>query len=151
VDLQEMLDFFLEITEAFGQEVSIKKMKVIVHPERKLAGEEVEVEISITFTIRGEKVENVVVFTYVGGQENVNGDLVDVMKFRLSNISFDFAILRKRVFSNKNIRLVTKLRIFDTVVITNGLYRCAIWNINQKELEKLDSWKSRHLEKILGV
>ena len=146
-----MLDIFVEITEAFGQEVSIKKTKVMVQPKRVLAGEEVEVEIPITFTIRGEEVENVVVFTYVGGQENINGDLVDVMKIRLSRMSFAFAILRKRVFSNKNIRLVTKLRIFDTVVITNGLYGCAIWNINQKQLEKLDSWKFRHLKKILGV
>ena len=150
-DLQEMLDIFVEITEAFGQEVSIKKTKVMVQPKRVLAGEEVEVEIPITFTIRGEEVENVVVFTYVGGQENINGDLVDVMKIRLSRMSFAFAILRKRVFSNKNIRLVTKLRIFDTVVFTNGLYGCAIWNINQKQLEKLDSWKFRHLKKILGV
>jgi hypothetical protein len=39
--------------------------------------------------------ENVVVFTYLGGQENVNGNLVDVVKFRLPRTSCAFAKLRK--------------------------------------------------------
>jgi exonuclease III len=150
-DLQVMLDIFVEITEAFGQEVSIKKTKVMVQPKRVLAGEEIDAEIPISISIKGQVLENVVVFTYLGGQENVNGNLVDVVKYKLSKMSFAFTKLRKRVFSNRNIRLVTKLRIFDTVVITNGLYGCAIWNINQKQLEKLDSWKFRHLKKILGI
>jgi hypothetical protein len=64
--------------------------------------------------------------------ENVNGNLVDVVKSRLPRMSCAFAKLRKRVFSNRNVRSVTELRMFDTVVITNGLYRCAIQNINQK-------------------
>jgi hypothetical protein len=105
-----MLDVFVEITEAFGQEVSIKKTKVMVHPKRALAGKEVDAEIQINFSIKGQVVENVVVFTYVRGQENVNGNLVDVVKCRLSKILFAFATLRK------NVRLVTNLRIFDTVV-----------------------------------
>jgi hypothetical protein len=73
-------------------------------------------------------------------------EALDMAKFRLSRMSFAFAKLRKRVFLNRNIHLVTKLRIFDTVVITNGLYGCAIWNINQKQLKKLDSWKFIHLK-----
>ena len=150
-DLQEMLDIFVEITEAFGQEVSIKKTKVMVQPKRVLAGEEMDAEIPISITIRGQVLENVVMFTYVGGQENVNSNMVDVVKCRVARMSFAFAKLQKRVFANKNIRLVTKLRIFDTVVITNGLYGCAVWNITQKQLDTMDSWKYRHLQIILGI
>jgi len=150
-DLQVMLNIFVEVTEAFGQEVSIKKTKVMVQPKRVLAGEELLVDIPINFTIKGQVLENVVVFTYVGGRENENGNMVDEVKCRLSRMSAAFAVLRKRVFSNKNIRLVTKVRILDSVVITNGLYGCAIWNINQEQMQKLDSWKFRHLKIILGV
>ena len=150
-DLQEMLNIFVEVTEAFGQEVSIKKTKVMVQPKRVLVGEEVVVDIPINFIIKGQVLENVVVFTYVGGRENENGNMVDEVKWRMSRMSAAFAVLRKRVFSNKKIRLGTKLRIFDTVVITNGLYGCAIWNINQEQMQKLDSWKYRHLKMILGV
>ena len=39
--------------------------------------------------------------------------------------------------------------MFDAVVISNGLYGCATWNISNSQIEKLDSWKFRHLKKIL--
>jgi hypothetical protein len=77
--------------------------------------------------------------------------MVDVVDCKLPGMSSAFAMLRKRVFDDKDIRLVTKLRIFDTVVITKGLYGCAIWNNNQKQLERLDAWKFRHLKRILGI
>jgi hypothetical protein len=57
--------------------------------------------------------------------------------------------LSERVFLNPHIHLLTKLRIFDSVVISNGLYGCAIWNIKDKQIQQLDSWKFRHLKKIL--
>jgi hypothetical protein len=45
---------------------------------------------------------------------------------------------------------MSRHRVFS-VSVKNGLYRSAIWNISQKQLEKLDSWKFRHLKKILGI
>jgi hypothetical protein len=41
--------------------------------------------------------------------------------------------------------------MLDTVIITNFMYGCAIWNISQKQVEKMDSWKFRHLKMILGI
>ena len=93
--------------------------------------------------------ENVSVFTYVGGKENQYANMSDEVNTRLSRMSAAFALLSKRVFLNPNIHLVTKLKMFDAVVISNGLYGCATWNISNSQIEKLDSWKFRHLKKIL--
>jgi hypothetical protein len=90
-----------------------------------------DAEIPINISVRGKLEENVVSISVrgkleenvvVGGKESVNGNLVDVVKCKLPGMSCAFAKSRKRVFSNDRIRLVTKLRIFDTVVITNRLY-----------------------------
>ena len=71
------------------------------------------------------------------------------MTVRLSRMSAAFASLSDRFFLNPHIHLLTKIRIFDAVVISNGLYGCAIWNIKEKQMQQLDSWKFRHLKKIL--
>ncbi len=86
----------------------------------------------MNITVQGQSLENVNVFTYVGGKENIKGDMDDEVTVRLSRMSAAFASLSDRVFLNPHIHLLTKIRIFDAVVISNGLYGCAIWNIKEK-------------------
>ena len=148
-DLQYMLDKFVEVTSAFGQEVSVKKTKVMVVHKRLLRKEELVFDLPLDIKVNGQSLENVDVFTYVGGKENTHGNMDDEVKVRLSEMSAAFAALSERVFLNSNIHLVTKLRIFDTVVISNGLYGCATWNITDAQIRKLESWKFRHLKKML--
>lgn len=68
-----MLNIFVEVTEAFGQEVSIKntKVKVISSKSTKiaLAGEEFSVDIPVKFIIKGQVLKNIV--TFMGVKENV--------------------------------------------------------------------------------
>ncbi len=148
-DLQFMMDAFDRITSAFGQQVSVKKTKVMVVHKRLLPGEQTVEDIPLNITVQGQSLENVDVFTYVGGKENIKGDMDDEVTVRLSRMSAAFASLSDRVFLNPHIHLLTKIRIFDVVVISNGLYGCAIWNIKEKQMQQLDSWKFRHLKKIL--
>jgi DNA-binding protein H-NS len=148
-DLQFMMKEFEEITLAFGQQVSVKKTKVMVVHKRLLPGEHYVEDIPLNIVVDGQSLENVDVFTYVGGKENIRGDMDDEVAVRLSRMSAAFASLSDRVFMNPHIHLLTKLRIFDSVVISNGLYGCAIWNIKDKQIHQLDSWKFRHLKKIL--
>jgi hypothetical protein len=148
-DLQFMMDAFDRITSAFGQQVSVKKTKVMVVHKRLLPNEQTVEDIPLNIIVQGQSLENVNVFTYVGGKENIKGDMDDEVTVRLSRMSAAFASLSDRVFLNPHIHLLTKIRIFDAVVISNGLYGCAIWNIKEKQMQQLDSWKFRHLKKIL--
>lgn len=148
-DLQFMLDVFVEVTAAFGQQVSVKKTKVMVVNKRVLSDEELALNAAMKFYVDNQELENVNVFTYVGGRENVFANIKDEVNIRLSRMSAAFALLNVRVFANSNIHLAVKLNIFDSVVIANGLYGCATWNIDKTLMAKLDSWKFRHLKKIL--
>jgi hypothetical protein len=147
-DLQFMMRAFDEITMAFGQQVSVKKTKVMIVHKRLLPGEQFIEDIPLSITSQGQVLENVDAFTYMGGKENISGDMADEVTVRLSRMSAAFASLSDRVFLNPNIHLFTKLRLFDSVVISNGLYACATWDIKDRQIQQLDSWKFRHLKKI---
>ena len=148
-ELQEMLDVFVTVTEAFGQEVSIPKTKVMVVDRRACRADPSPSNPTFVFNVHGSPLGSVDVFTYVGGCENRRGSMDDEVTIRLSKMSAAFASLQDRVFSNKNLRLSTKLRVFDVIVMANGLYGCATWNLKASHLESLESWKFRHLKKIL--
>jgi hypothetical protein len=62
-ELQVMLDEFVNITKALGQEVSVKKTKVMVVQKR---GEKKSDWPVNHFFVDGMVLENVDVFTYVG-------------------------------------------------------------------------------------
>ena len=138
-DLQFMMDAFDKITGAFGQQVSVKKTKVMVVHRRLLPGEHHVEDIPLNIVVQGQSLENVNVFTYVGGKENVRGDINDEVKVRLSRMSAAFASLSDRVFLNPHLHLLTKLRMFDSVVISAGLYGCATWNIQKSQIQQLES------------
>jgi hypothetical protein len=149
-DLQFMMRAFDEITMAFGQQVSAKKTKVMTVHKRLLPGEQFIEDIPLSITSQGQVLENVDVFMYVGGKENIRGNMADEVTVRLSRMSAAFASLSDRVFFNPNIYLLTKLRkLIFSVVISNGLYGCVTWNIKDKQIYQLDSWKFRHLKKTV--
>ena len=121
---------------------------MVVH-KRLRRGEQYVEDMPLNIIVQGQSLENVDDFTYVGGKENSRGNMDDEVKVRLSRMSAAFASLSDRVFMNSHLHLLTKLRMFDSVVISAGLYGCATWNIKDAQIQQLDSWKFRHLKKIL--
>jgi hypothetical protein len=116
-DLQFMMRAFDEISMAFGQQVSVKKTKVMTVHKRLLPGEQFIEDIPLSITSQGQVLENVDVFPYVGGKENIRGDMVDEVTVRLSRMSAAFASLSDRVFLNPNIHLFTKLRFLILLLL----------------------------------
>ncbi len=53
-DLQFMMDAFDRITSAFGQQVSVKKTKVMVVHKRLLSGEQTVEDIPLNITVQGQ-------------------------------------------------------------------------------------------------
>jgi len=50
-------------------------------------------------------------------------------------MSAAFASLSDKVFLNPNIHFLTELRIFDSVLISNGPCGCATWDIKDKQIQ----------------
>ena len=70
-DLQRIVNVFVEVATAYGQEVSLKKSEVLVTSTS-------EVDVSSTnITIDGKALSNVLEFNYLGSIENEHGNIDD--------------------------------------------------------------------------
>jgi endonuclease/exonuclease/phosphatase family metal-dependent hydrolase len=143
IDLQRMVDVFAEVCDAFGQEISIKKTEVLVVSRSNNV-------VVPNITIKGEVLKVVSNFKYVGGIENSIGTMTDEMKTRRGRMGAAYSSLAVRVFDNKNVRVTSRLDLFNAVVITNGLYGCATWIVSRAELDKLESQQFRLLRRMFG-
>ena len=62
-----------------------------------------------------------------------------------------FGKLRKRVFSNSNIRASTKIMMYRAVVITTLLYASETWTIYCRHIEDLEAFNQKSLRIILNI
>ena len=59
--------------------------------------------------------------------------------------------LRNRVLSQHNIRLLTKLRIYNAVVLPSLLHGCESWTLYRWHIKKLEKFHMRALRSSLGI
>ncbi len=83
-------------------------------------------------------------------EENDCGTMSHELRKRLFSMSASFYTLPDRVFLNRNVSLRTKLSVYESVVMANGLYGCSSWNITANQMKLFDAWKFRHLKLIMG-
>ena len=69
---------------------------------------------------------------------------------RIQRMAAAYSRLAGKLFENKRIKLKTKLRAFDTFIMSNGLYGAATWSLKEDQFAQFDQWQYRHLRKILG-
>ena len=134
MQLQRMMDIFVEVTEAYGQEVSIKKTEVMVVQPRVS-----QVMPPLVITIHGKVLQQVKHFKYVGSTENDSANMTDEIDIRIRSMLVAYTKLAARVFENRNLNLVTRWAAFQAFVISNATYGCSSWNTSQKQLKKLES------------
>ena len=63
----------------------------------------------------------------------------------------DKVIVRNRVRSQHNVRLSTKLRIYNAVALPSLLYGCESWTLYRRHMKKLENFHMRALPSILGI
>ena len=88
-----------------------------------LSEEELASNASMKFYVDNQVLENVNVFTYVGGKENVFANIRDEVNIRLSRMSAAFALLNVRVFSNSNIHLAMVYMVVQLGILIRVLWR----------------------------
>ena len=62
-----------------------------------------------------------------------------------------YQMWRKKVFWSANLSKATKMRVFQTLVLSVLLYGAETWTITQKDLRKLRTFHVKCLRDILGV
>ena len=62
-----------------------------------------------------------------------------------------YQIWRKKVFRSRALSIATKVRIFQTLVLSVLLYGAETWMVTQHDIRKLNSFQMRCLRDILGI
>jgi len=145
--LQQIVDVFVTVTDAYGQEVSVKKTEVM-WVGRRAAGTPVP---QVNIFIKDQKLKQVSEFRYVGSTESENANMDKEVQIRLQRLGAASSRMWKTVFGVKDLRMTAKLRTYRTVVLPNGIYASATWNARQEHVDKLDGWQYRTLRRILGL
>ncbi|KAK0131440.1 Craniofacial development protein 2 [Merluccius polli] len=140
--LQRSLDVISETYHRAGLIVNTKKMEVL--PSVPPAGAPI-------LTISGTQLKNIGSFTYLGTNLIYSCDLTDEVQRRLNLASSAFGRLSDQVFTNRNLKIHTKVAVYNAVVISTLLYGCETWVPYRRHVKLLESFHTRRLQQILGI
>ena len=130
-DLQRMLDRFSETSKLFSLTISLGKTNVLHQPAPYSRP-------SPTITIDDKPLVNVEHFKYLGSTISCDGSLDREIDSRISKASQALDSLRNQVLSERNIRLYTKLKVYNAVVLPSLLYGCETWTLYRRHIKKLE-------------
>ena len=131
----------------WGLTISTKKTKVLV------VGRDAEAQTpSATITIRGDTLEVVSAFKYLGSIFTSDGTLDAEIAHRVASASSAFARLRQaKVWSSKALSLKSKMQFFQSIVMSILLYGGETWTVLDKHLGTLSTFQMSCLRRICGV
>ena len=89
-------------------------------------------------------------FTYLGSSINSNGAMDKELDCRVGKPAAAFNQLGK-IWRSKKFSLKTKMRFYNSNVLSNLLYGCETWHIKTSQEKKLDAFDSKCIRKILGI
>ena len=106
---------------------------------------------NLQFFINGSPLKTVQRFTYLGSiistAHNIDEDILN----RIQAASASFGRLRTRVFANKNLKLHTKIAVYEAVCISTLLYGSESWTLYKRHLKSLEAFHIRCLQRILDI
>ncbi|XP_018020632.1 uncharacterized protein LOC108676996 [Hyalella azteca] len=140
-DLQRLLGCFAHACREFGLTINIRITNVM--------GQDVVVPPSIT--IDGNQLEVAERFTYLGSTISNNLSLDSEIDKRIAKASSVMAKLNERVWSNRQLSLHTKLKVYHACVTSTLLYGSETWTTYAKQENRLDCFHLRCLHRILNI
>lgn len=141
-DLQQNLDKINEQCEKYGLRINTKKTKLMI-----VSREEV---IDHDIRIRGEKIERVPKFKYLGCfiDENINHDTE--IKCRIGQARAAFMKLSK-ILCTRDVNISLRTRLLKCYIFSILLYGAEAWTVSKyslKRLEAFEMWTYRKMHKI---
>jgi hypothetical protein len=138
--MQKKLEDLINEAEKAGLVINVKKTKAMRVNTRK----------EDQFTLRGESIEDVDSFTYLGSMVTKDGGAVQDVSQRIRKANGAFVQLYP-VWKNSRISTRTKLRIFRSNVKSVLLYGSETWKVMNTTTSKLQTFVNRCLRRILSI
>jgi hypothetical protein len=79
--------------------------------------------------IRGERIEVVPQFRYLGLLDTEDGALGVEIQARICRMKQRFKEFEGRVFCNGEVSTLPRMQVFKCMVLTNGIYASEVWNL----------------------
>ena len=142
-DLQAALSQMTRLYQRMGLQINVKKTEIMqVHVEAR------DPEI---ISVLGKELENVSCFKYLGSNISANCNLDDEICYRIGKATAAFGRLTKRVFTNRDLSLATRVMVYHAVCISSLLYCSESWTLYRKQTKLLERFHISSLQKILGI
>ncbi|MGA9039530.1 MAG: hypothetical protein WB421_03260 [Terriglobales bacterium] len=105
----------------------------------------------IRVVIRGQQLELVSNFVYLGSKLSRGNDLGPEISRRTGLAAAAFGMLRKPLWKKTEIDKDTKLQVYKAVVLPTLLYGAETWTTKQNDVKKLNTFHLRSLRSILNI
>ena len=116
-----------------------------------LAIGEQQPDVQPSITLKGQALEEIKSFSYLGSMIRQDGKVKEEVAVRLGKAGIAYQMWRKKVFRSHNLSKETNLCAFRTLVMSVLLYGTETWDVSQKHLNKLRTFQMRCLCDILGL
>ena len=142
-NLQSLLNIVVTESERKGLSLNVKKTECMVVSKNA-------VNPICNLESKGEKINQVQKFKYLGYIITSDGKCVTEIKRRIGMAKDSFNKM-KPILKNRNITLLTKLKVIKSYVWSILLYGCECWTITkdtEKRLEAVEMW---FIRRLLGI
>ena len=139
-DAQEKLDRLANFGERTGLKINIDKTESM----------RINCTNPVLFTIWTDGIKEVDKFTYLGGMVTKWGGANEDMLSRIGKARYAYHKLKK-VWNSSVYRRKTKMKIFESNVISVLLYGCESWKINKYNEKRIDTFVQKCLRRILKI
>jgi hypothetical protein len=154
-NLQALVDIFVEVATAYGQEVSLKKSEVLLVNQaigfNESSGEGAsQGHTKAVITVNGTELLVKDSFSYLGAPEDSNASMDVVLEKCVKSASRAFNMRNAALFNNRELSRSTKLRYFNVYVISVLTYACETWTTTAAQLKRLEGVQRQFLRRIFN-
>ena len=143
--LQRLCDSFSTAARRFGLTISIKKTEVLYQPACGNA------YIPPSIFIEGQQLKAVKLFKYLGSIVSNDASVDAEITARIAKATAAFGRLTKRLWSNRDVRLETKIPVYRAAVVSSLLFGCETWTLKKRHFKSLEKFHQTSLRKIARI
>ena len=144
-DLQIITNRFADAATKFGLTISLKKTEVLYQPPPG------QPHSNPVLTIAGTELNSVKSFCYLGSVMSHDTSLDAEITSRIAKASAAFGSLSRRLWRNHGIKLSTKIKVYNAVVISSLLYASSTWTLYRRQVQQLESFHMKCLRRTCGI
>ena len=144
-EMQQYMDKLSSACDNFSLTISTKKTEVMYQPAP--GNQYLDPQI----LVNGQMLQAVESFTYLGSTLSHNATIDREITNRISKASSSFGRLRKTVWERRGIKLATKLKVYQAVVLTTLLYGCETWTLYRKHERQNNHFHLGCLRNLLHI